>query len=123
MHRKAKILVVDDDKDTRELIYKILTGEGYDVTTAATGGEALAYLSTDSFEVLITDLRMPEADGLAVLKSVRSLSPSCHPILISAYTDLPVYLEAFKEGAFDVLRKPFSTIELLESLQRARTGS
>src|SRR3990172_1883345 len=105
MHKKAKILVVDDDKDTRELLYKILSNEGYDVITAGTGKEALAYLSTDSFAILITDLRMPETDGMDVLKSVRNLSPACRTILLTAYADLPAYLEAFKEGAFDVLRK------------------
>ncbi len=70
-----KILVVDDERSLREVLSIMLTRAGYAVTEASDGEEAISHVSREIFDLVITDLRMPKADGMAVLKAVKSLSP------------------------------------------------
>jgi two-component system response regulator PilR (NtrC family) len=108
----AHILVVDDEQSMREFLEIILTKEGYQVTAAAGGGEAIELLKKNSYELLITDIRMKPIDGLEVLKRCKELNPQAVAIMISAYASTATAVEAMKWGAYDYLPKPFKVGEM-----------
>ena len=81
----AKILVVDDDQGMREFLEIMMTREGYQVITAGDAGKALARCRKETFDLIITDLKMPKMDGIGFLKEVKQLSPETMVILITAY--------------------------------------
>ena len=102
-----KILVVDDEKGLREVLSIMLKRAGYAVTEASDGEEAIGHLGKEIFDVVITDLRMPKADGLAVLKAVKSSSPETVVLVITAFATADSAVDAMKQGAYDYLTKPF----------------
>ncbi|MCG6919273.1 MAG: sigma-54 dependent transcriptional regulator [Deltaproteobacteria bacterium] len=108
----ANILVVDDENSMREFLEIMLSKEGYQVATAAGGGEAIDLLKKNSFDLVITDIRMKEIDGLEVLKRCKELHPNTIVILISAYASTSTAVEAMKWGAYDYLPKPFKVREI-----------
>lgn len=116
---KGHILVVEDDKNQRGIIRAILVKEGYDVEDVGTGKAALGLLQQSSFEVVVTDLRLPDLEGTAIVKEVRSQNRPCHVIIITAYGSIPSAVEATKLGAFYYLQKPFEKDQLLLVLQNA----
>ncbi|MBK8480174.1 MAG: sigma-54-dependent Fis family transcriptional regulator [Proteobacteria bacterium] len=103
---RGRILVVDDKENLLKLFSKIL-GEEHDLTTAADGGRALALLLVQDFDVVVTDLRMPGADGFAVLKASKARSPATEVVMMTAYASVQDAVEAMKQGAYDYLQKPF----------------
>ncbi|MBL8671488.1 MAG: response regulator [Alphaproteobacteria bacterium] len=102
-------LVVDDMDDNLYVLGKILRDEGLDVTTAASGQEALDALQKQHFDVVFLDIMMPEIDGFAVLQRVRSLYSffDLPVIMVSALDDAPSVVKAFELGANDYITKPF----------------
>jgi two-component system response regulator PilR (NtrC family) len=108
----ARILVVDDENSMREFLEIMLNKEGYQVATAAGGGEAIDILEKSPFDLVITDIRMKEIDGLEVLKRCKELHPSTVVIMISAYASTSTAVEAMKWGAYDYLPKPFKVREI-----------
>ena len=118
---KGNILVVEDDRHQREIIKTILTKEGFYVEVADTGRKALEMLKTGSFDVILTDLRLPDIDGTEVLKEVKSLNLPGHVIIITAYGSIPSAIEATKLGAFHYLEKPFEKDQLLLVINNAIT--
>jgi DNA-binding NtrC family response regulator len=102
------ILVVDDEPGMRAALSEALTRSGYSVLTATDGIEALEKVKRGAFDLVITDVRMPQMNGLEVLREVRRVSPKTHVVMITAYGTVPSAVEAMKEGAFDYLLKPFS---------------
>ncbi len=113
------ILVVDDEKLQREIIRDILKYEGYPVTIAGSGREALELLKQTSVALIITDLKMPEMDGIELLGKVKEISPETSVIVVTAYGSVESAVEAMKKGAFHYLTKPFGKEELLLTVQRA----
>ncbi|MCX5724067.1 MAG: sigma-54 dependent transcriptional regulator [Nitrospirae bacterium] len=107
-----KILVVDDERGLREVLSIMLTRAGYAVTEAADGEEAIGHVGREIFDLVITDLRMPKADGMAVLKAVKSLSPETVVLVITAFATADTAVEAMKQGAYDYLTKPFQVDEV-----------
>jgi two-component system, NtrC family, response regulator PilR len=107
-----KILVVDDEKSLREVLSIMLKRAGYAVTEAADGEEAIGHVGKDIFDLVITDLRMPKADGMAVLKAVKSTSPGTVVLVITAFATADSAVEAMKQGAYDYLTKPFQVDEV-----------
>ena len=101
------ILVVDDEMSMRELLQLMLDKEGYQVTLAASGEEALKVLENNTFDLVITDIRMQDIDGIDVLKKAKALSPESVVIMISAFATAETAVEAMKEGAYDYIPKPF----------------
>jgi len=91
----------------RELIELMLTKEGYRVSLAASGEEAFRVLEKDNIDLIITDIRMPDIDGIDVLKKAKALSPESIVIMISAFATAETAVEAMKEGAYDYIPKPF----------------
>ena len=115
------ILIVDDDPAMRIALSESLMSCGYDVDIAVNGADAIKKVEMGSFEMVITDVRMPKIDGMEVLRKVRRLSPMTHVILITAYGTVNTAVEAMKEGASDFIMKPFS-LEDIEAVVRRSLG-
>ncbi|MBI2896777.1 MAG: sigma-54-dependent Fis family transcriptional regulator [Deltaproteobacteria bacterium] len=113
-----KVLVVDDKENILGLLKKILES-GHDVTTVADGTRALALISGGDFDVVMSDIRMPGADGFTLLRETKRLNPDVEVILMTAYGSVAKAVEAMKEGAYDYLTKPFEPDEALLAVQRA----
>ena len=103
-----KVLVVDDEPGIRSFIAEVLDGEGLVVTTAADGEEGRALLDRQGFHVMITDLRMPRVDGMALVRKARAESPEMEVIVLTGNATVATAVEAMKLGAFDYLVKPLS---------------
>ncbi|MFO0577036.1 MAG: sigma-54 dependent transcriptional regulator [Polyangia bacterium] len=112
----ARILVVDDDEGVRSFIAESLETQNHHVTEAASGEEALKCLQTQSFHLLITDLRMPGQGGLQLLQKARSGWPDMEAIVLTAFGTVQSAVEAMKLGAFDFLQKPLPSPEALRLL-------
>ncbi|QSQ20292.1 sigma-54-dependent Fis family transcriptional regulator [Pyxidicoccus parkwayensis] len=115
---KPAVLVVDDKENMRKLFARIL-GDAYAVTEAADGTQALARLAAREFDVVVTDIQMPGADGFAVLREVKRRAPDTEVVLVTAYASIPKAVEAIKEGAYDYLSKPFDPDEVALLVARA----
>ena len=107
-----KILVVDDEKSLREVLSIMLKRAGYAVTEASDGDEAIGHVNKEIYDLVITDLRMPKADGMDVLKAVKSSSPDTVVLVITAFATSDSAVEAMKQGAYDYLTKPFQVDEV-----------
>jgi two-component system, NtrC family, response regulator PilR len=115
----AKILVVDDDQGMREFLEIMLTRESYRVTAAANVEKALNRCQKEQFDLVITDLKMPGADGIEFLKRLKDISPETTVILITAYASGETALTAMKEGAYDYIEKGFDVEELKLTIRNA----
>src|ERR671938_251306 len=118
MSRKS-ILVVDDEKSQREILEMILSGEGYDVTTAASGEAALRIARERRFDLALTDLKMTGMDGIELLSKLLAFDSSIIVILLTAHGSIDSAKEALRRGAFDYLQKPFDRDALLATIKRA----
>ena len=118
MARKS-ILVVDDEKAQREILEMILAGEGYDVTTAASGEAALKFAKERRFDLALTDLKMTGMDGIELLQHLLAFDSSIIVILLTAHGSIESAKEALRRGAFDYLEKPYDKSALLETINRA----
>jgi DNA-binding NtrC family response regulator len=118
MARKA-ILVVDDEKSQREILEMILSGEGYDVTTASSGEAALKFVHDRRFDLVLTDLKMTGMSGLDLLKELVAFDKSIMVILLTAHGTVDSAFEAKDLGAFAYLQKPYDREKLLETVGRA----
>jgi len=107
-----RILVVDDEENTRIALTRLLSREGYEVLTAANGLEALSSLRNNPAELIITDLNMPEMNGLTFLRELNREYPASNVIMITAFGEVESYLEALNLGAFEYLNKPLRLEEL-----------
>ncbi|MFN8644389.1 MAG: response regulator [Candidatus Binatia bacterium] len=117
---RTESLVVDDDEAVREVIASYFTKLGMSVTGAADGRGAIAALerSNGRYKVVVTDLSLPGADGLAVLKAARQANPSCYVVIVTGYASLDSAISAVRLGAYDYLTKPFSLGQLDVILRR-----
>jgi len=116
----GRILVADDEEGVRAFLADALEVDGHQVVRAADGQEAVECLARESFHLLITDLRMPRLDGMALVRQVRRERPETEVIVLTAYGSVETAIEAMKLGAFDYLQKPISSpAELRLLVQRA----
>ena len=115
----AKILVVDDDQGMREFLEIMLSREGYRISTAGDAGKALSRCRKETFDLIITDLKMPKMDGICFLKEVKELSPETMVILITAYASGETAVTAMKEGAYDYIEKDFAIEDLKRIVRNA----
>lgn len=117
--RPAQILFVDDDRDTRKMVSTILKKAGFETALAETGLEALAYLESHTPDVILSDVMMPDMDGLSFLKTLREQAATANipVILLTALADTENVVSGLALGADDYIRKPFSTSELLARVQ------
>jgi DNA-binding NtrC family response regulator len=113
-----KILLADDERTIAVTLADALRAAGYQVTVVPDGEQALRALAEDSFDCLITDIRLPRADGRTVLRRARELQPSCKVFLITAYASVEDAVTAVKEGAEDYLQKPFFNEDVVARVRR-----
>ncbi len=109
----GRLLVVDDQKNMRATTAMVLRQAGYQVDEAEDGASALTKLEGDGYDVVLTDLRMPNVDGMEVLRAVRQMAPETEVIVMTAYGTIESAVEAIRRGAYDFLAKPFKEDELL----------
>jgi DNA-binding NtrC family response regulator len=114
-----RILLIDDEPRMLSLLNTILKGEGYTLTPVQDGSKVPDLLNTESFDLMITDIRMTPIDGLELLKIARQVRPSMPVIILTAYGSVETAIEAMKLGTFDYVTKPFKMDELLITIQRA----
>ncbi len=114
-----RVLVVDDEQNSREGLSKILTKEGYVVHTAENGKKALIEAENNKFDLIITDLRMPEMDGIEVLEKLRKKNKDMGVVIVTAYGEVNSYLKSMNLGAFEYLNKPIHLEELRRVINKA----
>jgi two-component system response regulator HydG len=112
-----RILIVDDEIDLCMLLERFLAKHGYAVTTALDGGRGLKLLEQTPFELVISDFRLPDMDGLGFLKKAKRIKPECKVIVITGYSDIRMAVEVIKYGAVDYITKPLYPEELLSLIQ------
>jgi DNA-binding NtrC family response regulator len=115
----VRIALLDDEARLVEILAMVLRREGYEVHGFTDPMAALAALESRDFDLLVTDLKMPGADGLEVLRRARKASPELPVILITAHATVPTAVAALREGAFDYVQKPFDNEELRALVKRA----
>jgi two-component system response regulator AtoC len=114
-----RVLVVDDEENLRLVVRTFLKRDGYEVEVAASGEEALAFVETFGPDVILTDVKMPRMGGLDLLATLKAKGNDCTVIVMSAYGNVDLALEAMKAGAYDYIQKPFKAEEVLLTLRKA----
>lgn len=120
-HPATRILIVDDEVPQMRALCDTLGGKGYATTGVATPTEALAALRTQAFDLLLTDLMMPEMDGTALLRAALQLDPNLVGVVMTGQGTIDSAVEAMKSGALDYILKPFKLSAILPVLARAET--
>jgi ATP-dependent Lon protease len=119
MSGQHKILVVDDEKITRQNLEHVFKKDGYHVDTASDGKEALDFLEKSGFDVIVTDLKMGKVDGMTVLETAKAVNPSTEVIIITGYATVSTAIEAMKKGSYHYLTKPLKLDEIRSTIQKA----
>ena len=117
-HKKIKIIVVDDELSIRESLRGWLQQDGYQVETAAGGPEALAKNAENRFDIMLIDVKMPEMDGLTLLKKIKEIDSDIAIVMMTAHGAIRDAVEAIKLGAYDYLLKPFELEELSFTIEK-----
>jgi DNA-binding NtrC family response regulator len=115
---KKRILVVDDEKNIRLTVQHSLIAADYDVETAVNGLEGLQKFRAGQFDLILMDLRMPQINGIEMLREIRERDKDAAAIVITAYLTIDTLLEAFSLGVSDYIRKPFSPNDVRETVRR-----
>jgi len=115
----ASILIIDDEEVIRSTFQDVLEADGYEVTTGCNAAEAREHLSKERFDVMLTDLLLPEEDGLSVLRFATRWDSEISVVMVTGHPDLTTAVEALKEGAYDFLTKPVARQSLLAVVERA----
>lgn len=118
MPERSKVLVVEDDEMIRSLFEDTLVSLGYQVTTASTGARALDLIQGQLFDTVLCDIRMPEMDGLEILRQIKRHDPSVEVVMVTGYPAVQTAVEALKLGAYDYLAKPVRLEELQHVMAR-----
>lgn len=116
---EEKILVCDDEEAIREVISTLLEARGYRCTVVADGFQAIQAIKKDSHDLVLSDIVMPEMDGMRLLRQVRSHDEDILVIMVTAMHDISIALEAIRSGAYDYILKPFEKDQLYHSVERA----
>ncbi|WP_337997866.1 acetoacetate metabolism transcriptional regulator AtoC [Oleispirillum naphthae] len=118
-YHPLRALVVDDDEGIRELLSAVLSKEGFEVTTACDGAQAVEKFEPERTTIVLMDIRMPKMSGLQALSEIRQLDRSAAIILMTAFAEVEAAVQAIKSGAFDYIIKPFDIAEVLLLVERA----
>jgi DNA-binding NtrC family response regulator len=119
MKRLGQILVVDDEENIREVLSNYLQGMNYGVQTAEDGQDALAKYKKGEFDLIISDLLMPNIDGLELLKRIREVDREVIFLMITGYPSIETAVDAIKKGAYDYITKPFHMEDVRLRIERA----
>jgi response regulator RpfG family c-di-GMP phosphodiesterase len=116
----GQVLVVDDDPDVRQMMAAALESVGHDVVAVESADSAINAMRATTVDVVVTDLRMPGSSGLHLLRAVKQRSPATEVIVVTAHADLDTAVETLRNGAYDLLTKPLSDLEILfRAVERA----
>jgi len=119
METLRKVLVVDDEPVVNESCRRILAARGFDVATTESGRDGLSRASAQHFDLVLTDLKMPDLDGMDLVRRIRRERPDTAIIVITGYGSVPSAVEAVRLGVSDYIEKPFSPKQLAEAVGRA----
>jgi len=117
--QELKVLVVDDDHYSLEAASSLLIANGFNVVSCSGGDEAYNKFSKDKFDIVLTDIRMPKIDGIELLSRIHHLEPDVPVILMTAYAEIDVAVEAIRKGAYDFIIKPYKPEQLIYTLKKA----
>lgn len=117
---RFKVLIIEDDKTANEQLAKVVKKEGFEVIAAMNGKEGLKRFTEEKPDIVITDLKMPEMDGMEVMHTIKSSSPEMPLIVITAFGETDTVISAIREGALDYLKKPLDIDQLSIALGRAK---
>lgn len=119
MNNNARMLIVDDEKITLRSLVNAMKKEGYEVVGTNSGANALRHLDEQAFDIVLTDLRMENVDGMQILKKCRELYPDTEVIMMTGYAAVQTAIEAIKLGAYDYITKPFKLEEVRKVIKEA----
>lgn len=117
---QGEVLFIDDEAAIRQAVRQWLELSGFAVRTCDSAAEALAGLDRDYPGVVVSDVRMPGQDGLSLLEQLVALDPELPVILVTGHGDVPMAVQALRQGAYDFIEKPFTPERLLDSVRRAQ---
>jgi DNA-binding NtrC family response regulator len=115
----SKILIVDDEQIILNIASDVLSSEGYKIDTTQDPREALKKISSEKYDFLLTDIKMPHMDGMTLAKEAQKISPDTGTIFMTGYASLDTAKEAIKAGAYDYIMKPFELSELRKGIAKA----
>jgi DNA-binding NtrC family response regulator len=118
----GKILVVDDEDIVRTSCSRTLSPEGYEVRLAKNGAEGLKMAREERFDLVLTDLKMPDMDGIEVLRIIKEEWPETAVIIVTGYQTVDTAVKAIKLGAYDYIEKPFTPDALITAVREALTN-
>jgi DNA-binding NtrC family response regulator len=116
---RKKILVIDDEDIVRTSCNRTLSPGGFEVKLAINGQEGLRMLTNENFDLVLTDLKMPDMDGIEVLRQIKQDWPDVEVIIITGYQTVDTAVKAIKLGAFDYIEKPFTPDALITAVSKA----
>jgi two-component system, cell cycle response regulator len=114
--RKFKVLVADDEESLRGIVKEILTDSGYLVDCAANGKEAMDLVRKNSYEVVVSDIRMPEMSGIELLEEIKKFNPNIQVIMMTSHASVETAIKAIRLGAYDYLTKPFEDLDIITTV-------
>ena len=115
---EPRILVVDDEKVIREILADFLSMEGFSVRTAEDGSAALVELSRGHYDLVLSDLKMPNMGGLELLAAIRTHTPNVVTVIMTGFGTVETAIDAMKQGAYDYILKPFKVEEVVHTIRR-----
>jgi DNA-binding NtrC family response regulator len=117
--KRTKALVIDDEQIVLDSVKKILAQEGFDVDMSSSGRKGLDMALNDIYDIVLTDIRMPEIGGMRILRDVKRARPSVPVVIITGYATVQSAVQAMKLGATDYVEKPFTPEELVQAVKTA----
>ncbi|MGY8914619.1 MAG: sigma-54-dependent transcriptional regulator, partial [Flavobacteriales bacterium] len=115
----SKILIIEDDAAFCQMLEKFLTKKGYDVVTSFSAVDAKEKIGKSSFDLVLTDLRLPDYDGITLLGDIKEVHSNVPVIVMTGYAEVGTAVEAMKKGAFDYISKPFTPEEIVMVIANA----
>jgi DNA-binding NtrC family response regulator len=116
---KGKVLVIDDELIIRTSCSRALSPEGFEVKTAQNGLDGLRMIEEEKFDIVLTDLKMPDVDGIEILRKIKERWPDIEVIIITGYQTVDTAVKSIKLGAFDYIEKPFTPDALISAVSNA----
>ncbi|MCP5090341.1 MAG: diguanylate cyclase [Gammaproteobacteria bacterium] len=120
---EKRVLIVDDDASILGVVSEVLEDDGYSVSTASSGEEAMDLLRDNQFSLVMSDIRLPGINGVEVLEHIKRVSPRTNVIMITSHASLDTSIDAIKHGAYDYLLKPFEDLSLISSAAKRAIGA
>ncbi|AXT56989.1 sigma-54-dependent Fis family transcriptional regulator [Aquimarina sp. AD1] len=115
----SKLLIVEDDVAFCTMLKTFLQKKGYDVSTSFSGSEAVLQIQEHTFDVVLTDVRLPDRDGITLLEDIRAKNPKTQVVVMTGYAEINMAVSAIKQGAFDYVSKPFNPDKILQIIENA----